>query len=159
MTVLDRPFLSVVCTDPGSIYEGSEDITFDCEASGAPAGSGYDYVWTARGDTQGTALLSATDIGAPAFYVPDAIDVTTTYEYLLTISAENAVGATAEVSVTVLNKPALAVVCADPGSVYEGEEIVMLDCEASGAPEGSSYEYVWTARGIRRIRRCSVLRM
>ncbi len=157
VTVLNKPALAVVCADPGSAYEGSEDIAFDCTVSitdvvapGAPVGNPqftFTFVWTARGDTQGTALLSATDIRAPAFYVPDAIDVTTTYEYLLTVSAENAISGTAEVSVTVLNKGALAVTCADPGSVYEGSEDITFDCSASRAPgDNPQYTYAWTAR-------------
>ncbi len=145
--VLNKGALSVVCTDPGSVYEGSSDIALDCTASGAPAGSEYAYVWEARGDTQDTALLSAADIASPVFFVPDEVAATTTYEYLLTASAENAESATAEVTVTVLNRGALAVVCADPGSVYESSADIALDCTASGAPSGSTYEYVWTARG------------
>ena len=148
VTVLNHGPLAVVCTDPGSVYEGSADIAFDCEASGAPGDSpGYTYVWAARGDTPDVSLLSAADIALPTFYVPDEVDATTTYEYLLTVSAENAEDASAEVSVTVLNKEALAVACADPGSVYEGSEDITFDCSASGAPEGSSYTYAWTARG------------
>ena len=146
VTVLNRGALSVVCMNPGSVYEGSEDITLDCTASGAPAGSEYAYVWTAQGDTQNTLQLSATDIPSPTFYVPDAVDVTTDYEYLLTVSVENAGDATAEVVVTVLNRGALSVVCTDPGSVYEGSEDFAFDCTASGAPGGSEYTYVWTAR-------------
>ncbi len=148
VTVLNKETLAVTCADPGSVYEGSEDITFDCLASGAPGdNSEYAYVWTARGDTQDTSLLSATDIESPTFYVPDEVIVTTTYEYQLTASAANAEDAMAEVSVTVLNKETLAVTCADPGSVYEGSEDITLDCSASGAPSGSEYTYVWTARG------------
>ena len=149
--VLDKPLLAVVCAGPGSLYEGSEDITFDCEASGAPAGSAapavYTYVWTPRGSTPDVSLLSATDIASPAFYVPDEVDGEKTYEYLLTVSAENADDGTAEVSVTVLNEKALAVACADPPSVYEGSEDIDLDCSASGGAAGAAYEYVWTARG------------
>ena len=146
VTVLNRGALSVVCLDPGSVYEGSEDITLDCSASGAPAGLDYAYVWTAQGDTENTLQLSATDISSPTFYVPDEVDETTTYEYLLTASAENMEDGAAEVTVTVLNRSALSVVCADPGSVYEGSEDITLDCTASGAPSGSAYEYAWTAR-------------
>ena len=147
VTVLDKEALGVACADPGSVYEGSEDITLDCSASGAPAGSEYAYVWTARGDTPDTDLLSATDGPAPTFEVPDALDETTTYEYLLTVSAANAEDAAAEVTITVLNSEALRVACADPGAVYEGSADVAFDCTASGAPGGSSYEYAWTARG------------
>ena len=147
VTVLNKGALAVICADPGSVYEGSADVAFDCEASGAPAGSAYEYVWTARGDTQDTALLSATDMASPTFAAPEEVDEDETYEYLLTVSAANAEDAAAEVSVTVLNKGALAVVCTDPGSVYEGSADFTLDCEASGAPAGSAYEYVWTARG------------
>ena len=147
VTVLDRGALSVVCADPPSIYEGSEDFALDCSASGAPAGSGYTYAWTARGSTANTDQLSRADISSPTFYVPDEVEETTTYEYLLTASAENMEDATAEVTVTVLNRGALSVVCMNPGSVYEGSQDITLDCTASGAPAGSEYAYVWTAQG------------
>ena len=147
VTVLNKEALALACADPGSVYEGSADITLDCSASGAPEGSDYAYAWTARGGTADMSLLSAADNPSPTFYVPDAVDVTTTYEYLLTVSAANAEDASAEVTITVLNKEALALACADPGSVYEGSADITLDCSASGAPEGSDYEYAWTARG------------
>ena len=148
VTVLNKGALAVVCTDPGSVYEGSEDIAFDCEASGAPGDRPqYAYAWTARGDTQDMSLLSAVDMASPTFYVPDEVSEDETYEYLLTVSADNAEDASAEVMVTVLNKEALALACADPGSVYEGSEDIAFDCAASGAPEGSDYEYAWAARG------------
>ena len=147
VTVLNAGALHVVCASPGSVYEGSEDLALDCTASGAPAGSDYEYVWTARGSTANTDLLSRADISSPTFYVPDEVDETTTYEYLLTVSAENAEDATAEVTVTVLNRGPLNVVCADPASIYEGAEDFALDCSASGAPAGSDYAYVWTAQG------------
>ena len=147
VTVLNKGALAVICADPGSVYEGSEDFAFDCSASGAPAGSEYTYEWTGRGSTTDTALLSAADIASPTFYVPDEVAGDETYEYRLTVSAENAEDATAEVTVTVLNRGALALACADPGSVYEGSEDFAFDCSASGAPAGSAYEYAWTARG------------
>ena len=147
VTVLNKEALIAVCADPGSVYEGAEDVAFDCTASGAPAGSVYTYAWTARGDTPDTALLSNVDIASPTFYVPDEVDGTTAYEYLLTVSADNTEDATVEVTATVLNRGALAVVCTDPGSVYEGEDDFALDCAASGAPAGSVYTYAWTARG------------
>ena len=148
VTVLNKEALSVVCTDPGSVYEGSEDIAFDCSASGAPGDNPeYAYAWAARGSTPDASLLSALDISSPMFYVPDEVSEDEAYEYLLTVSADNAESATAEVTVTVLNAGALRVVCALPASVYEGSEDIAFDCEASGAPAGSAYEYVWTPRG------------
>ncbi len=147
VTVLNKSALAVACADPPSVYEGSDNIAFDCEASGAPAGSAYEYVWTPRGDTQDTALLSAADIASPVFYVPDVVDQETAYEYLLTVSAANADNATAEVTVTVLNKGALALACTHVYELYEGSEDFALDCSASGAPEGSAYAYAWTAQG------------
>ena len=147
VTVLDRGAPSVVCADPPSVYEGSADFELDCSASGPQSGSDYTYVWTARGTTANTDLLSAMDISSPTFYVPDEVDETTLHEYLLTVSAENAEDASAEVTVTVLNKDALAVACADPPLVYEGSEDFSFDCSASGAQSGSDYTYVWTARG------------
>ncbi len=147
VTVLNKGALALVCADPGSVYEGSEDIAFDCAASGAPGGSAYEYEWTARGSTTNTDLLSGADIASPVFAVPEEVDATTTYEYTLTVSAENADPASADVTVTVLNKGALALACADPGSVYEGSADFALDCAASGAPGGSTYGYAWTAIG------------
>ena len=147
VTVLNRGTLAVACTDPDPVYEGSEDITLDCSPSGAPEGSVYAYAWRARGSTATTDLLTDKTLLTPAFLVPDDLDETTTYEYLLTASAENAGSATAEVTVTVLNRGSLAVACTDPDPVYEGSEDITLDCSASGAPEGSDYAYAWTARG------------
>ena len=147
VTVLNRGALRVACADPGAAYEGSADVAFDCTASGAAAGSSYAYSWRARGATSGTSLLSRTDIASPGFYVPDEVDEDEIYEYLLTVSADNAGSATAEVTVTVLNRGALRVACADPGAAYEGSADVAFDCEASGAAAGSSYAYSWRARG------------
>ena len=147
VTVLNKPDILLACADPGSVYEGSEDIAFDCTASGAPGGSAYTYAWTPQGDTQDTSLLSPAGIASPTFAVPDEVDETTVYEYLLSVSAENAEDAEAEVTVTVLNKPDILLACADPGSVYEGSEDIAFDCTASGAPGGSAYTYAWTPRG------------
>ena len=153
MTVLNKGALAVVCADPSPAYEGAADFALDCTASGAPAGSTYDYVWTARSDTPDTALLIAgIDGPTPTFAVPDEVAATTTYEYLLTVSAEHAESGSAEVTVTVLNKGALAVVCADPSPAYEGAADFDLDCSASGAPAAT------TTSGrlgtTRRTRRC-----
>ena len=95
VTVLNRGALSVACVYPDPVYEGSADFALDCSASGAPAGSAYDYVWTARGSWPDTALLIAgADGPAPTFAVPDEVAGDETYEYLLTVSAENAEAAT-----------------------------------------------------------------
>ena len=147
VTVLNRGTLAVACAPSPLVYEGSADFALDCIASGAPSSSDYAYVWTVRGDTQDTSLLSAVDIASPTFLVPDEVASTTTYEYLLTASAANAEDGSAQVTVTVLNQGALRVVCADPPSVYEGSADFALDCIASGAPSSSDYAYVWTARG------------
>ena len=143
ITVLNKRALSVVCTGPDPVYEGSADITLDCEASGAPSGSSYTYAWT--GDAAAMALLDPDDIASPTFSVPDSVPANTTYEYVLTASAENAEDTTLDVAITVLNKGALTVVCTAPDSVYEGSENVPLGCEASGAPGANPvYTYAWT---------------
>ena len=146
VTVLNKGALALACADPAPVYEGSPDITLNCTASGGPDGSVHDYVWTAQGSTPGT-LLSATDMSAPTFFVPEEVPQTTQYEYLVTASAADAEDATAEVTVTVLNKGALALVCVNPDPVYEGAPDVALDCSASGAPGAPAYEYLWTAQG------------
>ena len=147
--VLNKASLSAVCTNAfPEVYEGTDDFELDCSASGAPAGSTYDYVWTARDDTPDTALLIAgIDGPTPTFAVPEEVAATTTYEYLLTVSADNAEDAEAEVAVQVLNKASLSAVCTNAfPEVYEGTDDFELDCSASGAPAGSTYDYVWTAR-------------
>ena len=148
VTVLNRSALALVCTSSYEVYEGAEDFSFDCSASGAPAGVEYTYVWGPRGGTTDTDLLiSGTDGSSPTFAVPDEVDETTRYEYLLTVSAENAEDAKAEVTVTVLNRSALALVCTSSYEVYEGAEDFSFDCSASGAPAGVEYTYVWGPRG------------
>ena len=70
------------------------------------------------------------------------------YEYTLTASADNAVDGVLDVTVTVLNKPEITVTCTgNPYDPYEGDDDIVLDCSASGAPSGSTYNYAWTARG------------
>ena len=55
VTVLNAGALRVVCASPASVYEGSEDIAFDCEASGAPAGSDLlVHEWAASGQIRRT---------------------------------------------------------------------------------------------------------
>ena len=147
VTVRDRPLLAVACVNPAPVYEGSAAFALECTATGAPGGAAYTYVWTARGDTPDVALLSAPDALTPTFDVPEAVDRDETYEYLLTVSADNSVPATAEVTVEVLNKPQLVVDCTNPAPVYEGAEDVTLSCTATGAPAGAAYAYAWTARG------------
>ena len=145
--VLNKEPLALVCTPPTPVYEGSTDFALDCSASGAPSGSTYDYVWTARGATPNTDKLSSTTIEKPTFDVPEEVAEDETYRYTLTASAENAEDASANVTVRVLNKEPLALICTPPTPVYEGSTDFALDCSASGAPSGSTYDYVWTARG------------
>ena len=146
--VLNLGSIALVCTSPPLVYEGSEDFALDCSATGAPAGSEYAYVWTARGSTANTHLLIAgADGPAPTFDVPEEVDEDETYEYLLTVSAENAVDATAEVTVKVLNLGSIALVCASPPLVYEGSEDFALDCSVSGDTGDVDYAYEWAAIG------------
>ena len=150
VTVLDKGALSVACASPPLAYEGSAPFDLDCSASGAPgANPVYSYVWSARGDTPDTALLIAgTDGPMPTFSVPLSVNGNETYEYTLTVSAANAEDATADVTVTVLDKGALSVACAPPPLAYEGSAPFDLDCSASGAPGANPvYSYVWSARG------------
>ena len=147
VTVLDSGVLTLACASPAPVYEGSPDVALGCSARGGPEGSAYAYAWTPLGAAADLGLLSAADISSPAFLVPADVAATTTYAYLVTARAANAEDATAEVTVTVLNKEALALACANPSAVYEGSPDIALDCSATGAPEGSSYEYLWTALG------------
>ena len=107
----------------------------------------YTYAWT--GDAVALALLDANDIASPTFSVPVEVTSDETYEYTLTVSAQNAGDVRLDVAITVLNKTALAVVCTNAfAEVYEGAEDFELDCEASGAPGNNpEYTYAWTGRG------------
>ncbi len=146
VTVLNKGALVLTCADPDPVYEGSDDIALSCEAMGAPDGSDYAFAWEAMGDTP-SGLLSAADVPSPMFDVPDEVDADETYEYRVTVTAENAEAATADVTVTVLNKGALVLTCADPDPVYEGSDDIALSCEAMDAPDGSDYVFVWEAMG------------
>ena len=75
ITVKDRPDIRVSCEYDNPVYEGSEDIAFDCSASG---GSSYAYAWSSPGAPADTSLLSATDISSPTFDVPLDVDATRT---------------------------------------------------------------------------------
>ena len=146
--VLNRATLALVCTPVTPVYEGSPDFDLNCSATGAPEGSDYVYEWTPRGGTANTDLLIAgTDGPTPTFDVPESVDADTDYEYTLTVSARGADPETANVTVQVLKKPSLALVCTPVAPVYEGAPDFDLNCAASGAPAGSTYDYVWTARG------------
>ena len=141
VTVLNKGALAVACADPGSVYEGSEDITFDCSVSGAPGDNpGYTYVWTASGDTPDVSLLSAADIASPTFLMPEEVDEDETYEYLLTVSAANAEDATAEVAVTVLDRvqasssDPVSPPLASSSSTRESAESSSLGVTASASP-------------------------
>ena len=149
VTVLDKGALSVACASPPLVYEGSAPFDLNCAASGAPgANPVYSYVWSARGDTPDLSLLTGTSSPMPTFSVPSSVNGNETYEYTLTVSAANAEDATADVTVTVLDKGALSVACAPPPLVYEGSAPFALDCAASGAPGANPvYSYVWSARG------------
>ena len=82
--VLNLGSIALVCASPPLVYEGSEDFALDCSVSGDTGDVDYAYEWAAIGATPNTSRLSAVDISSPTFYVPDALDETTTYEYLLT---------------------------------------------------------------------------
>ena len=119
----------------------------DCEAGGA-GGSNYTYTWTGRGSTVVPGKLSSATRKDPTFDVPLSVSSDEPYEYMLTATASNAVEGVFDVTVTVLNKPDIVIECpGDPYDPYEGEENFDLDCEATGAPSGSTYDYTWTGRG------------
>ena len=147
VTVLNKPDIVVTCTgNPYSAYEGTADIPLNCAASGAPAGSVYEYLWTAQGATLDTGLLSASAVASPTFRTPASVEADETYEYVLTVTAPHTEPGRADVTVTVLNNLPLALTCTDPDPVYEGSGDIPLLCEASGAPAGSEYDYVWAPR-------------
>ena len=146
VTVLEKP--DIVCLAASEtpnrflvkwgFYESRPDFPLNaCPVgwTGAPAGSDYTYAWTARGGTPDTRLLSATNIEVPTFALPDAVDKEETYEYTLTVSAENADDALARVEVTVWDRPDITVTCENsPYEVDESDVDIDFACEASGAP-------------------------
>ena len=93
VTVLNKPSITARCL--GNRYdvdEGSEDFVMSCVATGAPGENPeYTYAWTVRGDTPDTrCAVSGRDIAAPTFYVPGEVESDQIYQYLVTVSAENA---------------------------------------------------------------------
>ena len=69
--VLNLGSIALICASPPLVYEGSEDFALDCSILGNTGDADYTYVWTARGATANTDLLSATDSPTPTFAVPD----------------------------------------------------------------------------------------
>ena len=145
--VLDKKPLEVACATPAPVFEGSPDFDLDCTASGAPPGSTIRYAWTSPGGASATDRLSSTTVEDPTFDVPETVQAEETYEYTLTVSAENAVDAAAGVTVRVLKLGSIAVICTPPPLVYEGSEDFDLDCSVSGDTGNTDYTYAWTARG------------
>ena len=112
VTVRDKdPFIT--CVDMEA-YEGAADITLDCSVTNEPSGAAYSWTGTDISDR-----LSGTDGLTPTFNVPGNVNADTDYNYTVTLSASGIAGVTGDVTVTVLNKPSLAVACSDPGSAYE----------------------------------------
>ena len=105
VTVLNTAPVAVVCPgSPYEVYEGSGGLTLECATAGAPEGSEYMYAWEARDPTPDVRLLSAIDIISPTFATPDSVARDETYAYRLVVSAEYAESASADVTVTVLDR-------------------------------------------------------
>ena len=142
VTVKNKPDITVTCTDPSPVYEGAENITLACEASGAP-GDDPQYTWSWSPTTYLTNETTAT----PTFDAPE-VDRDTTYTYTATASSENAEDGAAEVTVTVRNGVDLWLVCVVgyEFDVNEGSRPFRFGCLAAGA-DHRTIRYVWTPRG------------
>ena len=106
VTVLNKKALDVACATPSPVYEGSAGLRFGLRGYGRSRG--FRLHVRVDGDGARTSntdlLVSGTDGPTPTFDVPEEVDEDETYEYLLTVSAENAIDAAAEVTVKVLNR-------------------------------------------------------
>ena len=129
------------CTDTSpSRYEGEDDFNLDCSASKLRHRV-YLRLDGARRSTVVPGRLNSTTKRNPRFDVPEdgEVDSDETYEYTLTASAPGADDGVINVTVTVLNKPAIDITCpGNPYSEYEGEEDFDLDCSVTGVPSGST---------------------
>ncbi len=148
--VLDSRPITLTCTNyEFDLYEEAADQQIRCEASGWSENASPTYAWTARGSTADTELLTETDAATTTFLVPDAVDADETFEYRLTVSADHSIPAEADITIRVLNKAQLALLC-DPQdhSVFEEEADFTITCSASGAPDPTAaYQFAWTSRG------------
>ena len=152
VTVKNPVSASVTCSDV-EVYEATDDFTLNCiefyvtvsgDLEEAISTASTTYSWTARGSTPDTDRLSATNIENPTFDVPDAVESNETYEYTFKISGPHFADATDDITVTVLEKPDITVMCEDSSyEVDEGDTDIELECEASGAPGGDP-QYTWS---------------
>ena len=129
------------------VYEGSPAFDIVCSAMESPTDE-LSWTWSAEGETPLEALephVSGGDFGNATFHVPEEVTQDIFYTYTVT-ATHNDAGTSNRViiSITVLEKPDIAVVCED-ARARTGDPPVRLMCSASnskGIP--LTYQWHWT---------------
>ena len=167
---------AVYCPLEVVVQEG-ETVTLDCEGVDPLSfrmdyneeAASVLWEWEGLWGTS-TDPLVATDLSSPLFTAPvgsageeyhyiasmttSASGVPRTARRRVTVRVTGTPGAQAtadaskDVTATVKNKAEITVTCTgNPYAVEEGDGSITLECSAEGAPDGSSYTYLWEARG------------
>ena len=142
----DRPDLALDCDRESVVYVGDADISVGCPATSASSDALSevpDYLWEAVTPTMNTNLLSATNVAAPTFSVPEAAADARTYHYRLTAAADGWDPVHADFTVTVHENREVVITCPPVADVYEETAAFNLGCTASGAADGVAYQWSW----------------
>ncbi len=129
------------------VYEGSPAFDIVCSAMDSPTDE-LSWTWSAEGETPLEALephVTGGNFGTATFHVPEEVTQDIIYTYTVT-ATHNDAGTSNRViiSITVLEKPDIAVVCED-ARARTGDPPVRLMCSASnskGIP--LTYQWHWT---------------
>ncbi len=126
------------------VYEGDTAFDIVCGTIDSPTDE-LSWSWSAEGDTPLELLepyLIGDDLGTATFHVPKDVTQDTFYEYTVTATHDDA-GTSNRViiSITVLEKPDIAVVCED-SRARTGDPPLRLMCTASNS-KGIPLTYQW----------------
>lgn len=129
------------------VYEGDPAFDIVCNAIDSPTDE-LSWTWSAEGETPLELLepdLTSENLGTATFSVPEEVTQDTFYGYTVTAThADAGTSNRVNISITVLEKPDISVVCED-SQARTGDPPLRLMCTASnskGIP--LTYQWHWT---------------
>ena len=129
------------------VYEGDPAFGIVCNAIDSPTDE-LSWTWSAEGETPLELLepdLTSENLGTATFHVPEEVTEDTFYGYTVTAThADAGTSNRVNISITVLEKPDITVVCED-AQARTGDPPLRLMCTASNSKEiPLTYQWHWT---------------